>query len=66
MRLAQAIPTLLIRSDAHYCTSLIPQMTLGHLFIKSTFGEDYIPTVGWQIDPFGVCCIQFSCVTFLA
>lgn len=31
-------------------------MTAGHLFLKETFGEDYVPTVGWQIDPFGVCC----------
>ncbi|KAH3742715.1 Lysosomal alpha-mannosidase [Pelomyxa schiedti] len=32
---------------------LIDQMTAGHLFLKETFGEDYVPSVGWQIDPFG-------------
>jgi len=34
-------------------TDLVDQMTAGHLFLKETFGEQYIPTVGWQIDPFG-------------
>lgn len=29
-------------------------MAAGHLFLKSIFGEDYLPSVGWQIDPFGV------------
>jgi len=26
-------------------------MTTGHLWLLETFGE--IPTIGWQIDPFG-------------
>jgi len=30
---------------------MIDQMTLGHGFLKSQIG--YIPTVGWQLDPFG-------------
>ena len=29
-------------------------MTAGHMLLKSLFGEDYLPSVGWQIDPFGV------------
>ena len=35
---------------AHY-VAMIEQTTLGHRFLNETFG--YIPTVGWQIDPFG-------------
>lgn len=34
-------------------TDMVDQMTAGHLFLKETFGEAYVPTVGWQIDPFG-------------
>lgn len=30
---------------------MITQMTLGHQFLKDTFG--ITPRVGWQIDPFG-------------
>lgn len=26
-------------------------MTVGHWFIKENF--DYVPTIGWHIDPFG-------------
>ena len=37
---------------AHYI-DMIDQTTLGHLFIREQFGEQAIPTVGWQIDPFG-------------
>eukprot|EP01079_Euglenida_sp_SAG-EU17-18_P010784 gene10784-1960_t len=38
------------------CTSYdanIDQMTEGHLWIRSLFGEDAVPRIGWQIDPFG-------------
>ena len=31
----------------------IDQMTEGHQFIISLFGEDAAPTIGWQVDPFG-------------
>ena len=31
--------------------SMIDQTQLGHKFLKEEF--NYIPTVGWQIDPFG-------------
>ena len=37
---------------AHYI-DMIDQTTLGHMFIKEQFGEEHIPTIGWQIDPFG-------------
>lgn len=29
------------------------QTTLGHRFIAEVFGEEALPRVGWQIDPFG-------------
>jgi alpha-mannosidase len=35
---------------AHY-VDMIDQTTLGHRFLKQQFGA--VPTVGWQIDPFG-------------
>jgi len=35
---------------SHY-VAMIDQTTLGHMYLKQQF--DYIPTVGWQIDPFG-------------
>eukprot|EP00039_Didymoeca_costata_P021082 m.343349 g.343349 ORF g.343349 m.343349 type:complete len:972 (+) comp22716_c0_seq1:109-3024(+) len=34
-------------------TAIIDQMTWGHRFLNNTFGADALPTVGWQIDPFG-------------
>jgi lysosomal alpha-mannosidase len=34
-------------------TDLIDQMTLGHQWLKKTFGDVARPTCGWQIDPFG-------------
>lgn len=37
-------------AGSHYM-SMIDQTTLGHRFLKEEFG--YVPTVGWQIDPFG-------------
>lgn len=37
-------------ASAHY-VSMIDQTTLGHRFLKDEL--DYIPRVGWQIDPFG-------------
>ncbi|XP_057982566.1 alpha-mannosidase At3g26720 [Malania oleifera] len=39
----------------HYI-DMIDQTTLGHRFIKDEFGQ--VPTVGWQIDPFGHSAIQ--------
>ncbi|KAL0047195.1 hypothetical protein WJX82_009185 [Trebouxia sp. C0006] len=35
---------------AHY-VAMIDQTTRGHSFIKEQFGK--VPTVGWQLDPFG-------------
>lgn len=32
----------------------INQMTEGHRFLIREFGEDAIPRIGWQIDPFGL------------
>ena len=37
-------------AGAHF-VSMIDQTTLGHRFLRDEF--DYIPTIGWQIDPFG-------------
>ena len=36
-----------------YYTDMIDQTTLGHKFIQQEFGDAALPTVGWQIDPFG-------------
>lgn len=32
----------------------IDQMTLGHTWLKETFGDLGIPRIGWDIDPFGM------------
>ena len=32
---------------------MIDQTTLGHQFLLNEFGADHIPTIGWQVDPFG-------------
>ncbi len=34
-----------------YYEDIIDQMTLGHKFLLENF--NYVPTVGWQVDPFG-------------
>lgn len=36
----------------HY-SMIIDQMSCGHRWINKTFGRQYLPTTGWQIDPFG-------------
>ena len=36
----------------HY-SMIIDQMSYGHRWINKTFGSKYLPTTGWQIDPFG-------------
>ncbi|CAG2123534.1 unnamed protein product, partial [Medioppia subpectinata] len=36
----------------HY-SMIIDQMSYGHRWINRTFGPDFLPTTGWQIDPFG-------------
>ena len=36
-----------------YYEDMIDNLTYGHRFIKNYFGIENIPTVGWQIDPFG-------------
>jgi len=40
---------------------MIDQTTLGHTFLKNTF--DYIPSIGWQLDPFGHSATQSSLLT---
>jgi hypothetical protein len=40
---------------------MIDQTTLGHDFLKTEF--DYIPSVGWQLDPFGHSATQASLMT---
>lgn len=42
-------------ATVHYI-DMIDQTTLGHRFLKQQF--DYVPTVGWQIDPFGHSAVQ--------
>jgi len=37
---------------AHFI-DMVDQTTLGHKFIVEEFGESAVPTIGWQIDPFG-------------
>jgi len=39
-------------ATTHYI-GMIDQTTLGHAYIKKIFGEEHVPTAGWQIDPFG-------------
>ncbi|XP_054166681.1 lysosomal alpha-mannosidase-like [Oppia nitens] len=39
-------------ASPHYAM-IIDQMSYGHRFINQTFGRQYVPTTGWQIDPFG-------------
>jgi lysosomal alpha-mannosidase len=43
----------------HY-TDTIDQMTWGHQFLLHEFGADAVPTIGWQIDPFGHSAEQAS------
>lgn len=43
----------------HYI-DMIDQTTLGHQFIVKEFGAAHIPTIGWQIDPFGHSATQAS------
>lgn len=38
---------------APYYVDMIDQQTIGHQFLLKEFGQTGIPTVGWQIDPFG-------------
>ncbi|KAH9791608.1 alpha-mannosidase [Citrus sinensis] len=42
-------------ASPHYI-DMIDQTTLGHWFIKDSFGK--LPRVGWQIDPFGHSAVQ--------
>lgn len=41
-----------------YFVNMVHQTTLGHRFLSKEFG--YVPTVGWQIDPFGHSATQGS------
>jgi len=38
---------------APYYVDMVDQQTIGHQFLLKEFGSTGIPTVGWQIDPFG-------------
>jgi len=44
---------------AHF-VDMIDQTTLGHKFIVEEFGQSAVPTIGWQIDPFGHSATQAS------
>ena len=44
---------LWFRSTSDLPTEPAPQVSLGHGFIAETFGREYIPRIGWHIDPFG-------------
>ncbi len=48
-------------ATTHYM-GMIDQTSLGHDFLKETFG--YVPTVGWQLDPFGHSATQASLMTY--
>ena len=41
-----------------YYTDAIDNMTWGHQFIKQEFGAEFLPKVGWQLDPFGHTLMQ--------
>jgi alpha-mannosidase len=47
-------------ATTHYM-EMIDQTTLGHSFLKKELGV--IPTVGWQLDPFGHSATQASLLT---
>jgi len=47
-------------ATTHYM-GMIDQTTLGHQFLKQEF--DYVPSVGWQLDPFGHSSTQASLLT---
>ena len=36
----------------HY-VAMVDQQTLGHRLLRDEFGDDGVPTIGWQLDPFG-------------
>ncbi len=40
-----------LQGKAKKADDVIDQMTIGHQFLKQHF--DYVPTIGWHIDPFG-------------
>jgi len=44
---------------AHF-VDMIDQTTLGHKFIVEEFGQSAVPSIGWQIDPFGHSSTQAS------
>ncbi len=44
---------------AHY-VGMVDQTHLGHAFLRKEFGEDALPRVAWQIDPFGHSATQAS------
>ena len=43
-----------------YYEDMIDNLSYGHRFIQKEFGIDYIPTAGWQIDPFGHTLVQLK------
>jgi alpha-mannosidase len=48
-----------MKDDAHM--GMIDQTTLGHRFLLNELGV--VPTVGWQLDPFGHSATQASLLT---
>lgn len=34
--------------------ALLETITRGHRWLADTFGDDYLPTTSWRIDPFGL------------
>lgn len=44
---------------AHY-VGMVDQTHLGHTFLRQQFGEEALPRVAWQIDPFGHSATQAS------
>ncbi|KAL0485526.1 lysosomal alpha-mannosidase [Acrasis kona] len=39
-------------------SAMIDQTTMGHQFISAVFGDQYLPRVGWTIDPFGLSSVS--------
>lgn len=46
-------------ATAHY-VGMVDQTHLGHDFLRREFGEEALPKVAWQIDPFGHSATQAS------
>lgn len=46
-------------ATAHF-VGMVDQTHVGHAFLRKLFGEEALPRVAWQIDPFGHSSTQAS------